>query len=282
MSRSPRNSIDPDDWQSGFSDGAGVRTHVIGSREPRDRALIGIHGFTDNAQCLLPLFERFSDAYETIAYDVRSHGLSDAPESGYDLLTLAHDLERLITASQISNPILYGYGMGAEIAAVVAARDVVAPVVVLAENPPALRAATSDPEDRHRQVETKFDRWRRTPHDELAHEYGRTPVYASLLATARKQLRPEALAIDQRGYAPLDEILPASHETPTLLLRPDPGQTDYLTTRHDSSIRRARPSVNVQSIDGGIGTLHRRAPSKTVSAMISFLRDHVSTAPGRL
>lgn len=282
MSRSPRNDIDPDDWQSNFSDGAEVRTHVIGSDESRDRALIGIHGFTDNAQCLLPLFERFNDAYETIAYDIRSHGLSGAPKSGYDLLTLAHDLERLITASQVSNPILYGYDIGAEIATVVAARDVVAPVVVVAENPPALRAAASDAENRHRKIEDNVDRWRRTPHDDLADEYGRTPAYASLLATARKQLRPEALAIDRRGYAPIDEILPDSYSTPTLLLRPDPGQTDYLTSRHDSSVRHSQPSVSVQSIDGDVGTLHRRAPSKTASAMISFLRDHVSTAPGRL
>ena len=281
MSRSPRSDINPDEWQSGLSSGTGVKTHIIGSKQPRDRVLIGVHGFTDNGQCLLRLFNRFTGAYETIAYDVRAHGLSDAPESGYDLLTLAHDLEQLIDTSGVSNPILYGYGMGAEIATVVASRDVIDPVAVIAENPPAPRAAASDPTTRHSDAKENFDQWRRTPHDQLAHEYGQTPMYASLRATARKQLRPEALAIDERGYAPVDEILPETYDIPILLSRPDPDMVNYLSPRHDSDIRYSRPSVTVQTIDGGVGTLHRRFPSETVSAMISFLRDHVSTAPGR-
>lgn len=69
-----------------------------GRRAPADFDLVisQIHGFTGSAE----VFERnipfLSKTYRVIAYDLRGHGKSDKPRSGYHVSRLAMDLKNLI------------------------------------------------------------------------------------------------------------------------------------------------------------------------------------------
>jgi pimeloyl-ACP methyl ester carboxylesterase len=58
----------------------------------------------------------------TIAFDLRGHGLSDQPDHGYDLVTMAEDAVQGMAALGLGKVTLVGHGWGARIALILAAR----------------------------------------------------------------------------------------------------------------------------------------------------------------
>jgi pimeloyl-ACP methyl ester carboxylesterase len=60
--------------------------------------------------------------YDLIMPDARGHGLSEAPEAGYDDEDRAADLAGFIQALELGRPALIGHSMGAATTAVMAVR----------------------------------------------------------------------------------------------------------------------------------------------------------------
>jgi pimeloyl-ACP methyl ester carboxylesterase len=84
--------------RSSYLDNGDVRLHYLDSRgDDRGAPLVFVPGFTDVADDyaeVLPLFGR-----RTFVIDLRGHGRSSAPESGYDSGTLGHDVGAVIDAA---------------------------------------------------------------------------------------------------------------------------------------------------------------------------------------
>lgn len=80
---------------SRFVDNGGVRIHVLDSGADCGAApIVFVPGMTDVADDyseVLPLFGR-----RAVVVDIRGHGRSDAPRSGYDLHTLTTDLDAVV------------------------------------------------------------------------------------------------------------------------------------------------------------------------------------------
>ena len=53
------------------------------------------HGVTDNGLCWTHLAQGLEKDYDLIMYDVRGHGLSDKPETGYTLTELSREMAGL-------------------------------------------------------------------------------------------------------------------------------------------------------------------------------------------
>jgi pimeloyl-ACP methyl ester carboxylesterase len=83
----------------------------------RGRPALLLHGLASNAR----IWERVSPALAEgglapVAIDLRGHGLSDKPDTGYDLATVSADLRAVVRDLGLRAPILIGHSWGAGLA----------------------------------------------------------------------------------------------------------------------------------------------------------------------
>ncbi|MGD8403249.1 MAG: alpha/beta fold hydrolase [Anaerolineales bacterium] len=77
------------------------------------RTIVFIHGFGGYAGQWVYQLQKFSLANRVIALDLRGHGLSDKPTSGYDMETSQADLEKAFEILKIKAPfVLVGHSFG--------------------------------------------------------------------------------------------------------------------------------------------------------------------------
>ena len=107
-----------------------VTLHVVDwpGDEP---AILAIHGSAQMAHSFGALAERLARAHRFVGLDLRGHGFSDKPPSGYDLERHVDDVCGLIDAMRLRNPVMLGHSAGGAIAAFVAARRNVTGLVLL-------------------------------------------------------------------------------------------------------------------------------------------------------
>ena len=114
--------------------GTNIHYYRTGGEKP---PLVLVHGITDDGLCWLPVAETLAGQYDVIMVDMRGHGLSEAPESGYTLGNLAAELAELIKGLGLEQPILLGHSMGATAILVLAGLYPDLPKAILLEDPPA-------------------------------------------------------------------------------------------------------------------------------------------------
>lgn len=78
--------------------------------------LILLHGLSDTSILWVPLLQKFSQRYQTIAPDIRGHGNSSKPDKQYSIKLFSRDLEAFCEALGIHNCHIAGHSMGAAIA----------------------------------------------------------------------------------------------------------------------------------------------------------------------
>jgi len=88
--------------------------------------LLLIHGLAATAWAWAPIARRLRCQTRVLAIDLRGHGLSDSPRTGYDLESLAYDGLTVLTANgygaDLGGPpaVVGGHGLGAMVAAAMA------------------------------------------------------------------------------------------------------------------------------------------------------------------
>jgi pimeloyl-ACP methyl ester carboxylesterase/DNA-binding SARP family transcriptional activator len=107
-----------------------VTLHVVDwpGGEP---AILAIHGSAQMAHSFGALAERLAPTHRFIGLDLRGHGFSDKPPSGYDLERHVDDVCGVIGATRLRHPVILGHSAGGAIAAFVATRIEVAGLVLL-------------------------------------------------------------------------------------------------------------------------------------------------------
>lgn len=93
----------------------GVSLHAE-RREGDGPPVLLVHGLGSN----LRLWDGVADAladqgHDVVAVDLRGHGGSDGPDGGYDLPTVAGDLERLVAALGLDRPFVAGQSWGGNV-----------------------------------------------------------------------------------------------------------------------------------------------------------------------
>jgi pimeloyl-ACP methyl ester carboxylesterase len=95
----------------------GVELHVEvrpGERSPAPFVLV--HGLASNARLWDDVAEQLNASGHTVVViDQRGHGLSDAPDAGYDLDTAVADLFHLIETLELERPVLAGQSWGGNV-----------------------------------------------------------------------------------------------------------------------------------------------------------------------
>jgi pimeloyl-ACP methyl ester carboxylesterase len=96
-------------------------------------AILLVHGLASNARIWDLLAPLLAPNFRIAAIDQRGHGLSDKPDGGYDLATIAGDLAGAIGALGWPRPLVVGHSWGAHVALQLAAKypDLPAGIVLL-------------------------------------------------------------------------------------------------------------------------------------------------------
>ncbi len=120
----PDPSLEPDGYLAGTAGGA--RIHFLDWGGPQGgQGVLLVPGVLSPAWSWAPVARRLARVRRTCVMDLRGHGLSDAPSSGYDLAGLAGDAVLVADASAVTGPdgriVLAGHGFGACVAAAAAA-----------------------------------------------------------------------------------------------------------------------------------------------------------------
>jgi pimeloyl-ACP methyl ester carboxylesterase len=221
------------------------------------------HGFTDNGMCLKPLAEKMPEWIKTYMYDAKAHGLSDAPSIGYSQEDMARDLVCIIDELGIDEVGLYGHSLGANTVAK-ASEMISNPKFMILEDPAGLLYKNLNSEKRHKKKRKQFKNYRISTHREIYDDYHNTPRYCDLLATARKQLRPEALKIDKRGYEYIGNIINRPPET--VILRPDKSKLSYADK--DTKLP---DNVEMRNVEDTSHTIFRDNPERCMEILKEFL-----------
>ena len=86
------------------------------SPELPKRTMVFVHGFGGKAEQWQYQMQKFALDNRVIALDLRGHGLSDKPASGYDMPSLQLDLETALDRLKVSKPfVLIGHSFGGAI-----------------------------------------------------------------------------------------------------------------------------------------------------------------------
>jgi pimeloyl-ACP methyl ester carboxylesterase len=128
----------------------GTRLHYqrLGTPAPGAEPAIMIHGLLvgNLASWYFGAASTLAKNREVILYDLRGHGLSGKPPSGYDLQTMVGDLEGLVASLRLETVSLVGHSYGALVALHFALRNPgrVARLVVVEGPLPPSKAAQMD------------------------------------------------------------------------------------------------------------------------------------------
>jgi len=96
-------------------------------------SILLVHGLASNARIWDLLAPLLAPNFRLVALDQRGHGVSDKPDAGYDLATIAGDLAGALIALGWSRPLVVGHSWGAHVALQLAADhpDLPAGIVLL-------------------------------------------------------------------------------------------------------------------------------------------------------
>ncbi|NWJ45800.1 MAG: alpha/beta hydrolase [Chloroflexi bacterium] len=92
-------------------DGITLRYIEAGAGQP----LVMIPGWSQTAAQYRDQIEALSDRYRVISLDMRGHGESDKPNSGYRIARFSQDLHDVLVELDLQNVVLLGHSMGCSI-----------------------------------------------------------------------------------------------------------------------------------------------------------------------
>jgi|GEM_PF-1136393 len=103
-------------------DGAPLRLHALADGPEDGDVVILLHGFPDFAWSWREVLPPLATDHRVYALDLRGYGLSAAPERGYDLFTVAADVEAFVDAVAPGRAVhLVGHDWGAAVGWITAA-----------------------------------------------------------------------------------------------------------------------------------------------------------------
>ena len=106
--------------ETGFVETNGIETYY--ERRGEGPPVVFVHGMVMSTTMWGAQVEALADGYTTVAYDVRGHGRTGGSDVGsYSMELFAEDLDALLTALDIEQPVLCGVSMGGAVAQAYAA-----------------------------------------------------------------------------------------------------------------------------------------------------------------
>lgn len=265
-------------WQSGEVTSNGLRLHYTrtgGDLPP----LVLSHGFTDNGLCWTPLADALQADFDVIMPDARGHGLSEAPEDGYDQMSQVNDLAGLIHGLGLKQPILLGHSMGAATTMTLAGTYPTVPRAIILEDPPDWWTAPPQP--------AGFNDWipvvkSKTREQLISEQQVATPGWSldeiEPWADSKLQLSWNALNVLKPGNLSLDWTAVFGKITcPTLLIPADPAVGAAIGPTGIAFLRALIPHIEVAPIAGAGHSVRRDQFAAYLQVVRAFLNRIVAS-----
>ncbi|MGD1041527.1 MAG: alpha/beta hydrolase [Sedimentisphaerales bacterium] len=267
----------PDGWSSGDVKANGITLHYYRTGNGSQPPMVLSHGYTDNGLCWTDLAHTMEKKYDVIMYDLRGHGLSDAPATGYSIENNVSDIVGLIKALKLEHPVIIGHSLGGSIAAIVAAQYPDIPKKVVLIDPPGLvkpMFETSEDVNRARiRFKKDIDYIKGLSREELIKEAGKRHPAISQAARGRwadskMQMKPQIID-SVLTIPPLKPYLPKI-TVPTLILKADANDT---IRKMEIDAVSAQPNIKVYHVKGAGHLVHLERPEESLAVLNDFLGD---------
>ncbi|MGA2322944.1 MAG: alpha/beta hydrolase [Sedimentisphaerales bacterium] len=267
----------PYGWTSGDVKANGITLHYYRTGNGTQPSMVLSHGYTDNGLCWTDLAHAFEKKYDVIMYDLRGHGLSDAPATGYDINDNVSDIVGLIKALKLQHPVIIGHSLGGSIAAVVAAQYPDIPKKVVLIDPPGLvKPMFESSEDMNRariRFKKDLDYIKGISREELIKEAAKRHPAISQEARGRwadskMQIKPQILD-SVMTIPPLKSYLPKI-TVPTLILKADANDT---IRKMEIDAVSKQPNIKIYHVKGAGHLVHLERPEESLAVLNDFLVD---------
>jgi pimeloyl-ACP methyl ester carboxylesterase len=218
--------------------------------------------------------------YDVIAVDARGHGFSEAPETGYDIATLAEDLYGVIAELELRKPAILGHSMGAITTLALAGLHPDVPRAILLEDPPSwwLPPSGSSGNTPTAGIRDWFRGLAGQTRDEIiSAQRLATPHWSEvdlgLLGDSRLRLNARVIQLlDPRVSASVtwSACLPRVI-CPVLLITADPSRGAIVTPEAVQVLRGYIPQLRLVSIQEAGHSIHREQLSEYIEVVRSYL-----------
>jgi pimeloyl-ACP methyl ester carboxylesterase len=251
-------------WREESLPGRGLQLHVRRVVDPPAPPVLLLHGLGVGGSVWQAFARRLLPHLAAVAPDLRGHGQSDAPPSGYSPLDYARDLLELI-GDRLEPPVpVVGHSLGALVALKMAELEPQMLRWLVLLDPP-LDTGIRNPE-----VEAVY-RLRHAPPGELeAYLFGRNPGGGELLAQSLAKL------FRQASDAVFDAMLSAGPfsvprvPNPTLILQADPTHGGLLGDSAAQTLANSLPNARLEKIEGASHALHASHAAEVARAILAF------------
>jgi pimeloyl-ACP methyl ester carboxylesterase len=267
-------------WREDTSPSNGVRLHVRRVVDPPAPPVLLLHGLGVGGSIWQAFARRLLPHLAAVVPDLRGHGQSDAPLSGYAPTDYANDLIQLIEAGEWLEPPVpvVGHSLGALVALALAdLRPNLVRWLVLLDPP-------LDPDLRNPEIEPVYRLRHAAPGELEAYLLNRNPGGGQLLAQSLARLFREAS--DAAFEALLNRDDPSGGKAPAvaaeafeqaprilqpcLVLQADPAHGGILGDAAARAFVDRLPNGQLKKISGATHALHASHPAEVAGAILDF------------
>jgi N-formylmaleamate deformylase len=244
----------------------GVYLHyyrTMGGKPP----IVLIHGVTDDGLCWTRVADQLADRYDLIMLDLRGHGKSEAPDTGYTLTVMAAEIVALIKELGLMKPILLGHSMGAITALALAGLYPDVAKAIIMEDPPTfwmVKKSDKSQPPHPNGLALWIEANKRKTKEELFSEVrsgnpGWSDAEIDPWVDSKLRYSPKIVQMVSMTDLPamdFDSLL--KHITcKTLLLTADPSKGSIVTEKEAAVLSQTISQLEIRHIDGAGHNIHR-------------------------
>lgn len=235
-----------------------------------------IHGIGSSSLDFDPVIDGLTEVMTPVTVDLRGHGESDKPDTGYHYEDYAGDLDRLLDALGMEAPIILGHSLGGILTLWWAMRNPTAARALIIEDAP-LRSGE--------EFRPAFDGWgmlNAMPFEAVREYYGsQNPHWPDHLVDTRAWdiTRTKAEVIAELRQASLaNEGLDSTDgmreiTAPVLFIHGDRETGSMVPPDDLAALPNRLPTVRLARIPGGSHTMHRNRIPEWLDTVTGFLQE---------
>lgn len=254
-----------------------IALHVTTYEGSGPRLLL-IHGIGSDGAGWNPVIDELAAHFSPITFDLRGHGDSDKPESGYLYDDYIGDIEHLLSALALDRPLIVGHSLGGILTLWWAAKHPAQARALVIEDSP-LRSGE--------EFRPAFEGWLKLnamSMPELVEHYAsENPDWSAELVQSRARAMTNTkravfqelmqYSMDREGVDRISEITGITSQV--LLVHGDYESGGMVQPDDIVDFAARLPNAQTVRIPGGGHTLHRSSKEAFMAAAVPFLLKHV-------
>lgn len=234
-----------------------------------------IHGISSSSADFNPVITGLTEFCQPITMDLRGHGASDKPDTGYHYRDYGRDLEALLAELRLENSVVLGHSLGGIVTLMWAAMNPNMPRALIIEDSPLHSGGD---------FREAFEGWLQL--NSLSNEVARAwyadknPHWSEALVeqrsfdmvnTARAAiLELQALSLANEGLDTFDGL--AEITSPLLFLQGDVEAGSMVRTQDLVTLQQRLPQTQIEMFEGAGHTIHRSHSEEWLKRVREFIK----------